>query len=174
MAIIGLVIFMLKEWLIAEENFNMFRLFEKAKKISKEREVVFLCVGNSKIWFDSFGPLMGSLLKCFDLNKFIYGNIRANIKPCNLKEYVDLIYKFHASPYIIVFDSALSNTNSGICVREGSIVCASLSSEKVEVGDLSVTYNITREVAASPKNYHDMLHAVKQVARFILFVFGQS
>lgn len=157
------------KWLELEENLMLYKEFEKVERIAKDREVVFLCVGNSKVWFDSFGPTMGSLLMHLDLEKFIYGNLRANITSRNIGEYVDMIYKLHIDPFIVVFDNALSKENVGLVVREGPIECAAFSENSTTVGDLSVIFNVTREFISSPDNCDQMRKAVKKVARFLHF-----
>lgn len=163
----------LNKWLIANENLKLFKLLEEASKI-EDREVIFLCVGNSKIWYDSFGPVMGSLLMNFELEKYIYGNTRMDIKASNLQEYIDMINKFHINPFIIVFDSALSKENRGLVLRRGATTCGALSDSKVSVGDLSITYNLTSDMIKDVSNYKGMLEEIKRVARFILFTFKEQ
>ena len=145
-------------------------------QISKNREVVFLCVGNSKIWFDSFGPMIGSLLMYLNIDKFIYGNLKKNIKGDNIEEYIDMIYRFHHNPYIVVFDSAISNREEVyLKIREGSTRCASFSSSPVDVGDLSVLLCFSKNNIKNLSNYKLLLKNVKKVAGFIkLIVCGKD
>lgn len=158
----------------ALENYNIIKLLEKASKIAESREVVFLCVGNSSIWFDSFGPMVASLLMATNLKMFIYGNIKANIKADNLEEYVNLIYKFHVDPYVIVIDSALSKTSRGLRVKEGATECGALSNSPCLVGDLSITFCMDREFIRSVENYDKLKKEVKRIGRFILFSFKEN
>lgn len=160
----------LKSWLTAYENYNIFKAFDEARKT--DREVIFLCVGNGKIWFDSFGPMMGSLLKRCQLKKFIYGNLQYSIKGSNIKEFIEMIAKFHINPFIIVFDSCLSKS-CGLTIKKGPLLCSFLS-EGVEVGDLSVSFNMTKEFINDPRNFKKLLSEVKRVARYIVYCFKEK
>ena len=76
---------------------------------NKYREVVFFCVGNYKIWYDSFAPeLAENLRNCRNFNYFIYGGKTYSILPDNLIEYMDFIEKKHPGALIIVVDNCLS------------------------------------------------------------------
>lgn len=151
------------------QNYNMYQCLEKAA--TQGREVVFLCVGNSKVWYDSFGPLLGGVLQCLNLNKFIYGNHKYNITAKNLGEFVNLIYRFHNNPFIIVIDSCLSRS-TGLKVSLSPCEVAAFSDEKRVIGDLSINYLINKEEIKSPSNFSKMLREIKNVARFINFVFN--
>lgn len=161
--------------LIAQNNYNIYRSCESIIENSKGREIVFLCVGNPKIWFDSFGPMMGSLLKQLNLEKFIYGNVDAPIASNNLESYIELIYKFHINPYIVVIDSSLSKSEESIVkIKDGNITCGALGNNPISVGDMYITYTINLSQAKSPSNYKQMLKSIKQVARMIYFVFSED
>ena len=163
-----------KNWLTVQENYNLLKNIEAASKMSETREVVFLCVGNSKVWFDSFGPMIGSVLGELRLEKFIYGNTRFDITSKNLQEFVDLIYKLHINPYIVVFDSCLSCDKVGLCIKPGSIMCAALTNSAVRVGDLSITFNVTKDFIKDPSGNALLLKEVKRVARYVLYCFKNS
>ena len=56
-------------------NINSLRNFENFIKINKNN-IVFLCVGNGDVWYDSFGPLLGDQLKNhYNIKTFIYGDM---------------------------------------------------------------------------------------------------
>lgn len=161
-------------YLKVNESYKRLEMLEKLKKIAKNREVVFLCVGNPKIWFDSFGPLMGSLLKFLDVEKFIYGNIKAPILSFNIEEYISMIYRFHVKPYIVVIDNAISNVSkSCIKIKEGSTKCASLSNP-VSVGDMSILCCLNKNEIKDSLNYKNILFQIKDVGRMIKFVFENN
>ena len=154
------------------ENYNILSKIEKLKEISKKQEVVFLCVGNPKIWFDSFGPMMGSLLKYLNLEKFIYGNLKSPIKAENLEQYVNMIYRFHINPFVVVIDSAISKaSNIQLKIKEGAIKCACLSDNPLEVGDMSIMLCISKEKMLNSNNYKVLLNDVKKLSWFINYVF---
>jgi len=58
---------------IAQNNYNLYKSLEKMIKKAGKREIIFLCVGNPKIWFDSFGPIVGSVLKHLKIEKLFMG-----------------------------------------------------------------------------------------------------
>lgn len=89
------------------------RLEEKISKISicsGFSNIIFLCVGTSKIIGDSLGPIIGSKLKCLE-NEFIhiYGTIEQNLNFMNAKMIIEKINSIYENPYIITIDAALSN-----------------------------------------------------------------
>ena len=153
------------------KNYNLYNSLSHLSKIKKEKEIVFLCVGNPKIWFDSFGPIIGSVLKNLNIKKYIYGNTRYPIVASNLKMFVDMIYRFHVNPYIIVFDNAISNCLvPTLKIKEGPVNCAVLSDESIEVGDLSIIYCFNKENIKNCNNYYEMFKEMKKLLRFLLLV----
>ena len=156
-------------FLKAKEFSEYYLILEKLIKISEEREVVFLCVGNSRVWYDCFGPIFGSVLISLGINKYIYGNTKFNITANNVSYFVELIYKFHNNPYIIVVDSILDgNFCGGLKIREKSIICAGLSNSPLEIGDMSITYSI--DINNKQKYYllDDILQKIKKMSRILL------
>ncbi len=161
-----------KKLMVVCNNYNYYRNFEKLYRISQEREVVFLCLGNPKIWYDCFGPMFGNLLRYLNLDKFIYGNVDAPITAKNIEHYVELIYKFHINPYIVVVDATLSkNAEMFVKIAEGSLQCAVLSDKSVNVGDMYISFCINIKETKDPNNYFKMLSCIKQVARMLMFCF---
>lgn len=157
-------------YLTVYENYLIFDKIFKLSKISKEKQLIFLCVGNSKIWFDSFGPIVGSILKLFDLGYYIYGNTKSNITSNNLNSYIEMIYRFHNNPYIVVFDNAISKTQKPMLkIKEEPIYCSVLKNS-VLVGDMSVTYCVNSEDIKHCENYEYMLISIKKIVRMIYFV----
>lgn len=160
----------INDLMTAFANYNLYKQLEKIAEV-KDREIVFLCVGNDKYWFDSFGPIFGSVLQKLNIEKFIYGNTKCSIKACNLKQYVDMLYKFHQNPYVVVIDSALSSCDQeSVKVKEGPITCAYLSDKSMSVGDLAITYNIPKKQIHNPDNYMKLIKNLKNVARILYFV----
>ena len=159
----------------AYKNLNLFKCFEEIYDISKKRTIIFLCVGNSKIWYDSFGPVLGSLLKTLDFGYYIYGNMKTNITLKNLHEYIDVIYKFHNNPYIVVVDSAISQEQKPfIKIKKESTVCGVLNKDNIEVGDLSILYCLNKKSIKDCNNYYEMIKEIKKIARMLLFVLNKN
>ena len=162
-----------KELLVFENYFHI-KNFEFLSKKCKEMNVVFLCLGNPKIWYDSYGPIMGSLLKLTDLECFIYGNIKSPITAKNIKEYVKNIYSFHNNPYIVVFDTEFSNDiRSSIRFKKGPIKCACFSDESILIGDYCITYIVNSKIVKDYKNFEIMLSVIKNMFRNFCFSFNK-
>ena len=88
------------------KNYNRFlRLVEKEIRLFN-REVVIIGIGNSRIIGDSFGPLVGEMLKS-DFN--VVGDMKENVNYNNFEECIENINRKYENPYIITVDSALSN-----------------------------------------------------------------
>ena len=102
------------------------RLFECFCRKNKNN-IVFLCVGNSHVWYDSFGPIVGSLLQNkYNIQSFVYGNCENNITRSNLFDYIEFVKRKHFNKKIIVLDSAISDDFSleSVVFRKGEVVCA--------------------------------------------------
>lgn len=94
------------------QNFER-RLEEKISEVIRNDEIsdiVFLCIGTSKIIGDSVGPFIGSKLKCIE-NEFVHvcGTIEQNLNFRNAKRMIEEISCNYKNPYIITIDAALSN-----------------------------------------------------------------
>jgi len=163
----------IKNYLDVYKNYENYKAVEYICQKSKEREVVFLCVGNSKIWFDSFGPMVGSLLKIIGVNNFVYGNVYSNVIPTNIAYYIENIYKFHLNPYIVVIDSCISkNIDDCLIFKEDSLTCSSLNKNSINVGDFFITYTFNKEFVNDLKNYKKMLKKVKELISYFKLVFN--
>jgi len=153
------------------KNLEIYEKLMCLKEIDKKRQIVFLCVGNFKIWFDSFGPIFGSLLKLLDFKYYIYGNIKSNITAKNINEYIDIIYKFHNNPYVIVIDNAVSNEEKPtLKIYEGETQCACLDNNGVLVGDLGIIYCLNKKNIKKPQLYYEMIKEIKTVVRWLQFI----
>lgn len=76
-------------------------------------DMIFLCIGTSKIIGDAIGPILGSNLKDIE-NEFIhiYGTIENNLHFNNTKNIIESINRNYINPCIVSIDAALSNNNS--------------------------------------------------------------
>ena len=88
--------------------------FEFAENITKKglNDPIFLCVGNSNVVGDLFGPLCGEILKTKYKFKYVFGDLKNNITSKNLIE----TYKFIKSNFplnpICVIDASLCDVAS--------------------------------------------------------------
>lgn len=92
-----------------KENINMVA-FEFANLIVNKggNEPVFLCLGNSNVVGDLFGPMCGEILSKNFKIKNVYGNLSNNITSKNLKQTFLEIKQKHPFNPLVVIDSALS------------------------------------------------------------------
>ena len=175
---IGQYCFMNREislYLKALNNVSIVSMLEKAKENKDKRSIVFLCVGNSKVWFDCFGPYVGSLLQKLGVEYYVYGNVRANILTDNIEEYVNMIHRFHVKPYIIVFDSAVSDVEEfDISVKEEQTTCGAFSENPFSVGDMKVSCLVPVKEIKSSVGYAKMLSVVRKIGFFINYVFDDK
>lgn len=153
-----------------EKNISIIEKLEKAK--NQKKNVVFLCVGNSKIWFDSFGPIVGSFLQCRGVENYVYGNVNSNVLSNNICEFIDMIYKFHVNPFIIVVDSSISNVSSfDLFVNEEPTLCGAFSENPCEVGDLKIACLVPSDNIFSEKNQKGFTSQIKKICLFLDYVF---
>ena len=76
--------------------------------------IIFLCIGTSKIIGDAIGPIVGSKLKSIENGYIqIYGTLENNLNFNNTKEILENINSNYTKPCIITIDAALSNNNLG-------------------------------------------------------------
>lgn len=71
------------------------------------RNIVFLCIGTSKIIGDSIGPKVGDKLKAMNIQAYVYGNSMRQITAINIEDYMAMVEKRHSGDKIIAIDSAL-------------------------------------------------------------------
>lgn len=158
-----------------QNNIELINSIEKAKVEAGDRPIVFLCVGNSKIWYDSYGPMVGTLLRYLGFNYYIYGNLRSNVNLDNLSEFIEMIYKFHVNPFVIVFDSAISTGEEyDITAECKAMNCGALRGKGTMVGDFSVKFLIPAKDINCNNGYKDLLKAVKKTGMFMLHVFSEK
>ena len=84
------------------------RLATEIASCRDRRPPVYMCIGTDKVFSDSLGPRVGSLLnEQMATPDFVYGMIAANITAENLAACHDLIRRLHPDSQIIVIDAAV-------------------------------------------------------------------
>lgn len=149
-------------------NIKNLKFFENFIK-ENHNNLVFLCVGNSNVWYDSFGPIIGSLLKeKFNIPCFVYGNITNNINSKNLNSYIKWINKIHFDKKIVLFDSALTNENDiYVKIKKGSTKCAFYKKDSLSIGDISVLCPIKENENLKNFNFKELLNNVLLISNII-------
>lgn len=153
-----------------QNNISIIEKLENAKK--ENRSIVFLCVGNSKVWFDSFGPFVGSFLQMCGIEYFVYGNIRSNVLIDNIDEFIEMIYRFHVNPFIIVVDSSVYDGDEfDLLVKQEKTICGAFSKNPIEVGDLKIACLIPSCEISNSDGYSKMLKQMRRICLFLKYVF---
>lgn len=125
------------------KDYQAYKYYNKLKTLLddyKNREIVFFCVGNYKIWFDCFAPLIAELLRCTPCKCFIYGGVSYSITPQNLTEYMDFVTKKHPYACVVVVDNCITlNPNeSGSLVIDARSTVPAAFSNNIGFGNISV------------------------------------
>ncbi|WP_097005331.1 spore protease YyaC [Lacrimispora amygdalina] len=116
------------------------------------QEIIFLMIGTPKIYWDSLGPLTGSLLE--ESNHFkkeyfidgitnfsVYGTIQRPVHAQNLYSTVSRIYEIHKNPFIIAVDASFSYfyTKNNILISNEPIKPGlGVGKDLLSVGDISI------------------------------------
>lgn len=129
---------------------------------SKNKNVVFMCIGTNTVVGDSVGPIVGSLLKenIQSNNKIkIVGDCENNISYENIE---DKIKKLKLNSLVVVVDSALSNPenigkifvqNRGLRYGEG------LKKPNTTIGNISIKAVVGEDFDNKLKNFKSLKKA---------------
>ncbi len=103
---------------------------------------VYMCIGTDKVFSDSLGPKVGSLLN-ENMSKpcFVYGLCKQNITAENLVYCYDFIRQMHPSSQIVVIDAAVGVREQigKIQISHGGIVPGAATNKNLPtVGDISI------------------------------------
>lgn len=118
------------------------------KEHINNKKIVVINVGTDKVIFDSFGPILGQLLKERNYNHIItYGSLEYTLNATNLEKDFKIIKEKHANDFIIATDACLIGENSifniddlsfKLCgVDPGKGLCRELPS----IGSMTILYN---------------------------------
>ena len=124
-------------------RFNVMNLAGKLyARLQGNTNIVFLCLGTSKLLADAFGPMVGSLLKTkYNIATFVYGDLNRNINAINIDEYLSMVRRFHPTAHIIIIDSALGGESSVGTIKFlgcGTIPRSALDDSLHLIGDSSI------------------------------------
>jgi len=99
--------------------------------ISKFSEIIFLCIGSSRVIGDMIGPMVGEKLKNrlgnerFNKVK-IYGDMKSNLNLKNANNITEKLKQIYDNPLIVTIDTALG--------KEEMINKIIISNGKIEIG----------------------------------------
>jgi putative sporulation protein YyaC len=124
--------------------YDISNLFKKAFK--EDKDVVFVCFGTDKVFYDAFGPIIGSSIKerlCFMPKLKVYGDLDNNVDALNTISTINLIKEKEKDNIIIAVDATAVLNKQSIgklmlndkCVSPGAGAGKKLKS----IGDFSIT-----------------------------------
>ncbi len=105
------------------------------------KNLVFLCVGTTKIIGDSVGPKVGDRLRENNIEAFVYGNSQRQVTAINVDDYVRMIKAKHADDLLVVIDSALGKTDDIGTIKvtkNGIKPGGAFDKSKERVGDVGI------------------------------------
>ncbi|MBI0579019.1 spore protease YyaC [Neobacillus cucumis] len=90
---------------------------------STNNEIIFLCIGSDRSTGDSFGPMVGTMLKDRGIPFPVYGTIEEPVHALNFKKILKELKQTHKEPFIVAIDAALGEESQiGLIVlKEGAI-----------------------------------------------------
>lgn len=108
----------------------------------KIKSPVFMCIGTEKVFSDSLGPRVGSLLNEL-LNKpaFVYGLCQQNITAENLCHSYSFIKAMHPQSQVVVIDAGVgaSEQLGKIQLTDGGIIPGAATNKNLPMmGDVSI------------------------------------
>ena len=65
------------------------------------KNLVFLCIGTTKIIGDSVGPKVGDKLKDLNVNAYVYGNTARQVTALNVDDYAKMIKQRHKDDTVV-------------------------------------------------------------------------
>lgn len=133
---------------------------------------VFMCIGTDKVFSDSLGPRVGSLLnQQMTSPQFVYGMVEQNITAENLSVCHDLIKRLHPDRQIIVIDAAVGSHDQigSVQISDGGITPGAATNKNLPlVGDVSIVGIVAERGMSDFYTLNaDKEKLVNRVAKFI-------
>lgn len=124
-------------------SFAMDELIKLTKELKRRiTNPVFLCLGTEKVFADSLGPRVGTLLnEHLQLPYFVYGMQHKNVTAENLLNGYKFVKALHPSSQVVVIDSAVGSKEQigKVQLCNGGIVPGSATNKNLPcIGDVSV------------------------------------
>ena len=118
------------------------RLVDALKNKTSNGTPVFMCIGTEKVFSDSLGPRVGTLLNENMLfPAFVYGLCEQNITAENLLYSYNFIKALHPESKIVVIDAAVGSKEQigNVQVCDGGILPGAATNKNLpSVGDVSI------------------------------------
>lgn len=126
------------------------------------KDIIFLCIGTDQIIGDSFGPVVGTLLrKAFKENKNIkiIGDLENALTYNKIEENVSYIKENYTNNLIVVLDSALSdkhNVGKVFIQNRGLKYAESLKKQNEIIGNISIKAVVGVNSNNSMENFENL------------------
>ena len=118
------------------------RMVDTLKAITQNTPTVFMCIGTEKVFSDSLGPRVGTLLnRNMRLPAFIYGLCDQNITAENLLYCYNFIRALHPESKIVVIDAAVGSPEQigKIQISDSGITPGAATNKNLpSMGDFSI------------------------------------
>lgn len=118
------------------------RMVDALKRKTKDNAPIFMCIGTEKVFSDSLGPRVGSLLnENMVFPHFVYGLREQNITAENLMYSYNFIKALHPNSPIVVIDAAVGSTEQigKIQLSDGGILPGAATNKNLPaVGDVGI------------------------------------
>ena len=126
------------------------------------KDILFVCIGNSKILWDSIGPKVGTFLKDNLGRRYVLGDMKKNIT-----SRLDLAYFYPKikNKFIIAIDVAISkkvNTGEIFIINKPIVMGLGINKVKGAIGDVSIKIGIS-EFNIKSLNCYD----INNIAEFV-------
>lgn len=145
---------------------------ELAEVLASKKSKVYVCIGTEKVFADSLGPRVGTLLNENMSNALtVYGMRGRNITAENLVPCMNFVKKMHPNNTIVVIDAAVGDKEQigEVQVSDGGIVPGAATNKNLpKVGDVSIVGIVAERGMAdfyTSNSEKDLL--VSKVANFI-------
>ena len=118
------------------------RMADAIKNRTQNRQAVYMCIGTEKVFSDSLGPRVGTLLNEKMLSPaFVYGLCDQNITAENLLYSYNFIKALHPESKIVVIDAAVGAPEQigKIQICDGGIMPGAATNKNLpSVGDVGI------------------------------------
>lgn len=111
-------------------------------KLANGNPPVYMCIGTEKVFSDSLGPRVGTLLN-LQMNEpsFVYGLIEQNITAENLLKSYEFIKSMHPDNPIVVVDAGVGDADQlgKVQLCDGGILPGAATNKNLpEIGDVGI------------------------------------
>lgn len=119
------------------------RLAEELRgKLKSGKAPVYMCIGTEKVFSDSLGPRVGTLLNLAMYEPtFVYGLIEQNITAENLCKSYEFIKAMHPDSPVVVVDAGVGDTTQlgRVQLCDGGILPGAATNKNLpEIGDVGI------------------------------------